>query len=106
MKKTRTAPKGSPRHTCTSNYINTTTSLLTPRQRLVMNALLDGPHSRREIDILTGGYSGPGVIYQLRGLGIAIECHMVVYINNVGRRERRGVYRLARTGVQRMGGGK
>lgn len=78
--------------------------MLTPRQRLVMNALLDGPHSRWEIELLTGGYNGPGVIYQLRELGVAIECHMVLYIDRFGRQGRRGVYRLAGKSNRRKGG--
>ena len=106
MKKIRTAPKGSPKKSQVSNYTNPQARMLSPRQRLVMDALLDGPHSRREIDLLTGGYNGPAVIHQLRGLGIAIECHTVLYTNNLGRWERRGIYRLARTGKRRQRGGR
>ncbi len=106
MKKTSTASKGSPRTTTLRNHFNRRAQLLTPRQRLVLSALMDGPHSRREIDLLTGGYNGPKVIHQLRGLGIVIECHMVLHTNKLGRRERRGVYRLARTCRQGPGGGK
>ncbi len=104
MKKNRTTPKGSPRNRTTTDYTNMKPRMLTRPQRLVLNALLDGPHTRREIDLLTGGYSGPVVIHQLRKLGVAIECHMVLYIDNFGRPGRRGVYRLGGKGNRRIGG--
>jgi hypothetical protein len=75
---------------CTPNF----TRPMSPRQRRVVNELLDRALSREEVDGVAKASNGPAVIQQLRRRGLEIDCKMVAHEDSDGLAGEHGVYSL------------
>lgn len=103
MEATRTAPKGGPSKASTGN--STTPKIrFTPRQWRAVSALLKRPHSREELDRITGASNSPEVVAQLRRRGFDIPCRLVPHIDRDGLAGQHGIYHLSEADRRRLGG--
>lgn len=97
-----------PSKTESSAHINNGRNL-TPRQRRVINALLNGPVWREGIDAVAGASNGPQVIMELRHKGLAIDCQRIDRIDRDGRPTQPGRYFLLELSrhraIELLGGG-
>ena len=71
------------------------TGQLTQRQRIALNALLQGPVSREALDRVAGCSNGPELIAELRRMGFQIPCQRVKKIDRYGHVCHPGVYSLS-----------
>jgi hypothetical protein len=65
-----------------------------PRHLRVLQALLLGPRSRKQIDGIAGAANGPQLIASLRERGLTLPCRMVPGIDRDGHAILYGVYAL------------
>lgn len=68
--------------------------ITTARQYRAVKALYRRPHSREEIDRVSGTSNGPEVVRQLRELGWDIPCQLVAHTDRDGLKGKHGVYSL------------
>ena len=68
--------------------------LSSPRERRLLEALLDGPVAREALDRGIGASNSPDVVFRLRARGFDLPCRMAEGIDRDGRPCRFGVYRL------------
>lgn len=75
-----------------------------PRHRRILDALMERPHTREEIDRIAGASNGPQEIAEIRALGLdktaCLLTHLERVIDRDGIETRRGVYSLTKRGKQ------
>lgn len=70
--------------------------VLTPRQHRALEALLDGPQTREQIDRITGASNGPDEVMTMRRrFGLQIPCTRKGGRDIDGHHVEVGIYRLA-----------
>lgn len=69
-------------------------SIKNPRQRRVLNALLERAITREQADKIARASNGPDVISALRDAGLRIRCERVPYRDFDGKRSHYGRYSL------------
>jgi hypothetical protein len=68
-----------------------------PRQLRTVHELFRRDLFREEIDAVAGVSNGPGLVADLRCLGLELPCKLTAVIDRDGRRVRVGLYRLTAT---------
>ncbi|MFV8819684.1 hypothetical protein [Haliea sp. E17] len=91
MEKKDTAPARAASQSWQQKFIKFTTA----RQYRVVIALYQRPHSREEIDRVSGSSNGPEVVRQLREQGWDIPCQLVAHTDRDGLKGKHGVYSLS-----------
>jgi len=72
-----------------------TAAALSPRHRRALQALLDGPQTREQIDRITGASNGPDEVMTLRHrFGLSIPCERYKDFDRDQHRVEFGVYSL------------
>jgi hypothetical protein len=67
---------------------------ITPRERRVLKALINGPLMREYLDYIAGCSNGPELVAGLRRKGLKVPCERVERFDRDGRSCYPGVYRL------------
>ncbi|MBV1786754.1 hypothetical protein KQ940_01640 [Marinobacterium sp. D7] len=70
-------------------------TIATPRQHRLLQALQNGPLHREDADRVAGASNAPAVVAQLRARGWDIPCEWVGHIDRDGKSGRHGVYHLS-----------
>lgn len=65
-----------------------------PRELRALNALVQRPHWREELDRIAGCSNSPALIFRLRELGLDIRCDTQTVIDRDGRKCQSGIYSL------------
>lgn len=64
------------------------------RELRALNALVERPHWREELDRIAGCSNSPALIFRLKELGLDIRCDTQTVIDRDGRKCQSGIYSL------------